>query len=92
MCDRQKDQQAKSKSGFIQASMSRIQGLLQASPTVFKGLKLMKNTDLSVQILLQKCLTEVMETLVLEISIKLLCFYLVQHKLHQIKAQQFYTD
>ena len=27
-----------------------------------------------------------------EIVIKLLCFYLVQHMLHQIKAQQFYTD
>ena len=37
-------------SGFIQASKSSL-----ASPTVFKGLKLMKNTDLSVQILLQKC-------------------------------------
>ena len=34
-----------------------------------------------------------MEKLVLlEISIKLLCLYLVQHLLHQIKAQQFYTD
>ena len=27
--------------------MSKIQGLLKASPAVFKGLKLMKNTDLS---------------------------------------------
>ena len=39
---------------------------------------------------------EIMETLALEnkykISIKLLCLYLVQHMLHQIKAQQFYTD
>ena len=26
-----------------------------------------------------------------EISIKLWCFYLVQHMLHQIKAPQFYT-
>ena len=34
-------------SGFIQASMSKIQGL-------FKDLKLMKNTDLCVKILLQK--------------------------------------
>ena len=25
-------------------------------------------------------------------SMKLLCLYLVQHLLHQIKAQQFYTD
>ena len=33
---------------FIQASMSKIQGLLKASPTVFKDLKLMKNTDQSV--------------------------------------------
>ena len=46
--------------------MSKIQGLLKASQTVFKDLKLMKNTDLSVKILLQKCLTEKMETLVLE--------------------------
>ena len=29
---------------------------------------------------------------VLKISIKLLCFNLVQHMLHQIKAQQFYND
>ena len=28
----------------------------------------------------------------LKISIKLLCLYLVQHLLHQIKALQFYTD
>ena len=40
--------------------------LQQASPTVFKDFKLMKNTDLSVQILLQKCKTEIMETLILE--------------------------
>ena len=42
-------------SGFIQASMSKIQGLLKATPTAFKDLKLMKNTYLSVKILLQKC-------------------------------------
>ena len=42
------------KAGFIQASISKIQGLLKASPTVFKDLKLTKNTDLSVKILLQK--------------------------------------
>ena len=29
--------------------MSKIQRLLKASPTVFKDLKLMKNTDLSVK-------------------------------------------
>ena len=28
----------------------------------------------------------------LENYIKLFCLYLVQHMLHQIKAQQFYTD
>ena len=33
-----------------------------------------------------------MEKLVLEISIKLLCLYSVQHLPHQIKTQQFYTD
>ena len=42
-------------SEFIQASMGKIQGLFKASPTVFKDLKLMKNTDLSVKIGLQKC-------------------------------------
>ena len=45
-------------SGFIEASMSKIQtfqGLLKVSPTVFKDLKLIKNTDLSVKYLLQKC-------------------------------------
>ena len=31
--------------GLIQASTSKIQGLLKASPTVFKDLKLMKNTS-----------------------------------------------
>ena len=31
----------------------------------------MKNTDLSVKILLQKCLTEIMETLVLENEYKI---------------------
>ena len=41
--------------GFIQASMSKIQGLLEDPPTVFKDYKLMKNTDLNVEILLQKC-------------------------------------
>ena len=38
--------------------MSKIQGLLKASPTVFKDLMLMTNTDLSVKSLL----TEKMET------------------------------
>ena len=33
-----------------------------------------------------------MEKLVLENYQKLLRLYLVQHMLHQIKAQQFYTD
>ena len=32
-----------------------IQGLLKDSLTVFKDYKFMKNTDLSVKILLQKC-------------------------------------
>ena len=67
-----------------------------ASPTAFKDLKLMKNTDLSVQIPLQKCYTEIMGDSStgnkIENRIKLVCLYLVQHMLHQIKAQQFYTD
>ena len=43
---------------FIQASMSKIQGLFKDFSSLcnsFQGLKLMKNTDLSVRILLQKC-------------------------------------
>ena len=52
----------------------------------------MKNPDLKVKILLQKCKTEIMEQLVQKITIKLLCLYLVQHLLHQIKAQKFYSD
>ena len=41
--------------GFIQASMSKIQGFLKASPIVFKDLKVMKKTGIKVKILLQKC-------------------------------------
>ena len=67
--------------------MSKIQGLLKASPTVFKVLKNNENTNLSVKITLQKCYTEYWK-----ISIKLLCLYLKQHKPHQIKAHYFYTD
>ena len=48
-----------------------FQGLLKTAPTVFKDLKLMKNTDLSVIILLQNCLIEIMETLVLENDYKI---------------------
>ena len=48
-----------------------FQGLLKASPTAFKDLKLMKNTDLSVKILLHKCYTEIMETLVVENKYKI---------------------
>ena len=47
--------------GLIQASMSKIQGLLKAAPTFFNDLNLMKNTDGSVKIRLQKCYTEIMD-------------------------------
>ena len=76
---------------FIRASLSKIQGHFKdlfKTPTVLKNYKFMKNTHLNVQNLLQ----DIGEIIVLKISIKLLCFYLVQHMLHQIKAQQFYTD
>ena len=43
-----------------------FQGLLKTPKTVLKDLMLMKNTDLSVKSLLQKCKTEIMEILVLE--------------------------
>ena len=75
--------------GFIQASMSKFKDF---SKHLQQFSSLMKNTDLSVKIRLQKCWTEIMETLALENYIKLLCLYLVQHKLHQIKAQLFYAD
>ena len=52
--------------GYIQTSLSKIQGPLKDFPTVFKDNKSMKNTDLSVKCLLQKCQTEIMEKLVLE--------------------------
>ena len=45
--------------GFIQGSLSKIQGLFKVfqkiSPTIFKVLQLMNNIDLSVKVLLQKC-------------------------------------
>ena len=52
----------------------------------------MTNTDLYFELLLRECLTEIMKILVFEKSKKLLCLYLVQHMLHQIKTQQFYTN
>ena len=41
--------------GKYEYNTRTFQGLLKASPTVFKDLKLMKNTDLNVKNLLQKC-------------------------------------
>ena len=58
--------------GKYEYNLRTFQGLLKASPTVFKDLKLMKNTDRSVKILLQKCYgDEIMETLVLENEYKI---------------------
>ena len=54
---------------FIQASMSNIQGLFKdfSKPSYsFQGLKVYENPTLSVKILLQKCLTVILEKLVLE--------------------------
>ena len=54
---------------FVQASMSKIQGLFKDFKNIsyiFQGLNVNENTDLSVKSLLQKCFTEIMETLVLE--------------------------
>ena len=45
-------------SGFIQASLIKIQGLFKDFkdyPTFFKDNKFMKNPEFSVKILLQKC-------------------------------------
>ena len=41
--------------GFIQASLSKIQGLIKDFPIDFKDNKFMRNTDLSVKCPLQKC-------------------------------------
>ena len=49
----------------------------------------MKNPDLSVKILLQKCYTEIMEKLVLENSIKIVCAF-IWCSIYQIKARQFF--
>ena len=52
----------------------------------------MKNTDLHLKILLQKRKIPLLKILDLENKYKIVCLYLVQHLLHQIKAPQFYTD
>ena len=49
-----KDQTKHMFAGFIQGSLSKIQGLLMTI-LQFQGLKFMKNPDLSVKSLLQKC-------------------------------------
>ena len=54
------------RTGKYEQNSRTFQGLLKASPTVFKDLMLMKNTDLSVRSLLQKCKTAIIKTLVLE--------------------------
>ena len=43
------------RTGEYEYNSRTFQGLQKASPIVFKDLKLIKNTDLSVKILLQKC-------------------------------------
>ena len=53
----------------------------------------MKNTDLHIEILLQECETEIMKILVLENKYKIAVpLFGAAYMLHQIKAQQFYTD
>ena len=56
--------------GFINTSLCSIQRLFKDFKKtllqVFKGYKIMKNTDLQIKILLQKCLTEILKKLVLE--------------------------
>ena len=69
----------------MQNSMT-FQGLLKASPAVFKDYKFMKNIDLHFKIKLCKYINKHQNT-----RIKLLCLYLVQHMLHKVKAQQFYS-
>ena len=62
-------QHEKTYPGFIQGSLSKIQGLFKDFPRLFysfQDLKVEKNTDGSVKILLQKCQTEIMVKLVLE--------------------------
>ena len=54
--------------GFIQASSCKIQGLLKYFPTVFKDLKLIKNTGLHIKILLRPLL----KILVLENQCKIM--------------------
>ena len=55
---------------------------------VFKDYKFKKYTDLNIKNLLSKCFNEIMKVN----NLKFLCLNLVQHMLHQIKAQQFLPD
>ena len=58
----------------------------------FQGLNVNENTDLNVKVYFRNARPRYWRHLYWKISSKLLCLYLVQHMLHQIKAQQFYTD
>ena len=56
-------------SGFIQASLSKIQGLFKdflKTFLLFSRTELMKNIDLHVKILLRKCYTALLKILVSE--------------------------
>ena len=60
--------------GFLQANLSKIQGLfkdLLRQSYSFQGLKVYENPDLRVKILLQKCWLEIMEKSVLENKYKI---------------------
>ena len=64
--------------GFLEKSL-KIKFALKSTEKSLKSLEKLTNSAIFCRI----------ETF---ISIKLLCFYLVQHMLHHIKAQQFFTN
>ena len=74
------------KKGY-QGSLCKIQGLPKESPW-FSRTKVHDKYRFTHK----KSTSEMLDQDNGEISIKLLCLYLVQYMLCQIKAQQFYTD
>ena len=75
--------------GLIHARLFKFKDFSRtskSSPAVFKDNKFMKNPYLHFKIKLCKWTNKHQNT-----RIKLLCLYLVQHVLHEVKAQQIYS-
>ena len=81
-------------SGMVQG-WHRLEKYLNLEGILEKSLKIkfaLKSTEKSLKSLEKFVNSTIFCRIETIISIKLLCFYLVQHMLHQIKAQQFFTN